>query len=107
MNTRKYSDKQEKRIAKNLNGKQTSNSGATKFIKGDVLLDDWLIEAKTSTTPVDSFAIKRKWIIKNKEEAFEMRKSYNALCIDFGMDENYYLIDEKTFKEFISILNSN
>jgi hypothetical protein len=34
--TRYYSDIQEKRIAKAVNGKQTANSGATKWSKGDV-----------------------------------------------------------------------
>jgi hypothetical protein len=37
--TRYYSDKQEKAIAKAVGGKQTANSGATAFQKGDVLID--------------------------------------------------------------------
>ena len=35
--TRLFSDKQEKDIAKKVGGKQTSNSGATPWQKGDVL----------------------------------------------------------------------
>ena len=31
--TRYYSNKQEKRVAKTLNGKKQSNSGATAFVK--------------------------------------------------------------------------
>lgn len=31
MNTRKYSKKQETKVAKRLNGKRTANSGATAF----------------------------------------------------------------------------
>lgn len=96
--TRFYSNKQEKAIAKAIGGKQTANSGATAFSKGDVVADNWLIEAKTATTEKKSFAIKKEWLEKNKEEAFAMRKDYNALCFDFGDNgKRYYVVDEKTF----------
>ena len=96
--TRFYSTKQEKAIAKELNGKQVTNSGATRFNKGDVINNLFLIEAKTKTTESKSFSIKKEWLEKNKEEAFAMNKRYNALCFDFGDSERYYVIDEKTFK---------
>lgn len=100
--TRFYSNRQEKAVAKVIKGKQTANSGATEFKKGDVTTDDWLIECKTATTEKASFSIKRDWLDKNKEEAFAMNKSYNALCFDFGDNgSRYYIIDEKTFKEVL------
>lgn len=99
--TRFYSDKQEKKVAKAVSGKQTANSGATAFSKGDVTTADWLIECKTSTTEKQSFSIKREWLDKNAEEAFAMNKRYNALCFDFGDSERYYVVDEKTFKRFM------
>ena len=100
--TRFYSNRQEKKVAKVLGGKQQSNSGATTFNKGDVVVDDWLIECKTSTTEKQSFTIKREWLEKNKEESFAMNKSYNALVFDFGDNGNrYYVVDEKTFKKLI------
>ncbi len=100
--TRFYSDRQEKRVAKAVSGKQTANSGATAFSKGDVVTDDWLIECKTSVTEKQSFSIKREWLEKNREEAFAMRKSNNALCFDFGPDtERFYVIDESTLKKFM------
>lgn len=102
--TRWYSNRQEKKVAKELGGKKVANSGATAFNKGDVILDDWLIECKTKTKESESFTIKKDWIIKNQEEAFAMRKSYNALAIDFGDGEQYYLIDSKTFKTFLENL---
>jgi hypothetical protein len=40
--TRFYSNKQEKKIAKQVSGKQVANSGATAFNKGDVTTDEWL-----------------------------------------------------------------
>lgn len=97
--TRFYSDKQEKHIAKAVGGKKVANSGATAFSKGDVQSDNWLFEAKTKTKLSDSFSIKREWLAKNKEEAFAMGKAYNALVIDFGDGNQYYLVDEKTFLE--------
>jgi hypothetical protein len=96
--TRYYSNKQEKRIAKKIGGRQTANSGATKFSKGDISAGNWLIEAKTKTKESTSFTIKKEWLDKNKEEAFAMNKDYSALAFDFGDDgEIYYVIDEKLF----------
>lgn len=103
--TRFYSNKQEKHIAKAVGGKQVANSGATSFSKGDVRTDNWLFEAKTKVKESDSFTIKREWIYKNKEEAFAMRKDYNALVIDFGDGKQYYLLDEKTFLQMKELLD--
>ena len=98
--TRYYSTRQEKKIAKQVKGKRTPNSGAGIWEKGDIMTDDgWLFEAKTKMTESDSFTIKRAWIEKNKEEAFAMGKDYNALVIDFGDGKQFYLLDEKTFLE--------
>ena len=101
-NNKYYSNRQEKKIAKELGGKQTSNSGATSFSKGDIRTKQFLIEAKTVTKSKDSFSIKKAWLMKNKEEAFAMNKPYNALAFNFGPnEENYYIINEKLFKELV------
>lgn len=106
--TRYYSNRQEKKIAKELGGKQVANSGATSFSKGDVRIKNWLIEAKTVTKEKDSFSIKKAWLLKNKEEAFAMNRQYSALAFNFGPDEeNYYIIDEKLFKELVEYKESN
>lgn len=97
--TRFYSNRQEKAVAKVLNGKKVANSGATAFSKGDVTTDNWLIECKTTTTEKKSFSVKKDWLEKNKEEAFAMGKEYNALVFDFGGGQRYYILDEQTFKE--------
>lgn len=99
--TRFYSSRQEKKIAKAVQGQQVANSGATAFNKGDVTTDDWLFEAKTKTKESNSFSIKKEWITKNKEEAFAMGKSHSAVVIDFGDGEQFYLIDEKTFLQLM------
>lgn len=98
--TRFYSNKQEKQVSKAVQGKQTANSGATTFSKGDVITDKFLIECKTCVEDKKSFSIKKEWIEKNREEAFAMRKPYSAIAFNFGPNsENYYVIDEKLFKQ--------
>lgn len=99
--TRYYSGRQEKNIARTLGGKVVPNSGAITFGAGDVVLEKWLIEAKTKTIESESFSIKKEWLEKNKEEAFAMRKDFNALAFDFGDGKNYYIVDEKTFEEIL------
>lgn len=103
--TRYYSSQQEKRTAKNLGGKTVANSGAPSFCGGDVKLDNFLIECKTKTSESQSMSIKKEWLEKTKEEALAQRKRFYSLAFDFGAKDNYYIIDEKTFKYFINILN--
>lgn len=105
--TRFYSSRQEKKVAKAVGGKQTANSGATAFSKGDVRNDLFLLECKTHTEFRNSFTIKRDWIDKNREEAFQMGKHYSALVIDFGDGENHYLISEKLFKQLLEYMREN
>lgn len=102
--TRFYSKQQENRIAKSIGGKRVANSGATAFHKGDVTNDLFLIEAKTHTELREQFTIKRDWILKNDEEAFQMGKRYSALALDFGDGENYFLINQRLFLELLEHL---
>ena len=102
--TRWYSNKQEKRVAKAVGGKQVSNSGATAFNKGDVTTEQFLIECKTVTNPVKSFSIKREWLEKNEEERFAMSKDYSALAFDYGDGVQYYIINESLFLELVRLL---
>ena len=111
--TRDASNNQEKQIAKRVGGKKTANSGATAFHKGDVTINtdsgnnDWLIEAKTCMTDKESFSIKKAWIEKNKQEAVFMDKDYHCLAFNFGPNQpNYYIIDELTFQELLTLQNS-
>lgn len=104
--TRFYSNRQEKKVAKIVNGKQTANSGASAFSKGDIRTESgWLIECKTLTEPKKSHTIKKEWLVKNAEEAFAMNKPYNALAFDFGDGDNYFIVDAKTFRKMIDIFN--
>ncbi len=105
--TRFYSKQQENRVAKAVSGKRNSNSGATAFVKGDVTNDLFLLECKTHTELRENFTVKRDWIDKNREEAFQMGKQYSALVIDFGDGENHYLIDERLFIQLLNYLRED
>lgn len=102
--TRFYSNQQERKVAKAVGGKQTANSGATAFSKGDVRTESFLLECKTCTEPRKSFTLKQEWFDKNKEEAFAMHKDYSAVVFDFGDGENHYVIDEWLFQKLVKYL---
>ena len=108
--TRYFSDLHEKSICKALSGRQTSNSGANKFEKGDIIIEDasLLIEAKGSILKKSSFSIKKDWLLKNKEEAFRNRLSNSCLCFNFEPNgENYYVINEKLMKILCDVLKES
>jgi len=105
--SRFYSSQQEKKIAGDMSGKQTANSGATPFQKGDILTTDFILEAKTKMSHSESISIKKEWIEKNKQEALFMGKKYNAVVFSFGPnEENHYIIDEYLFRELLEYLQS-
>ena len=104
--TRYFSSKQEQHIAKLLNGRCTSNSGATHLTAGDVIAGDWLIECKTSMKPKESFSIKKEWIEKNERERMDLQIPYSALVFQFEEDgTNYFVLDEKTFKKMKEVFD--
>ena len=106
--TRFFSTQQEKKVAKAVDGKRTPNSGAAKFVGGDVTTDNFLLECKTCMTPKQSFSIKKEWLEKNEEERFAMGKDYSALIFDFGDNEKrYYVIDEKLFVRLTELLRED
>ena len=105
--TRYFSDQHEKSVCKALGGRQTSNSGANRFEKGDVIVDDayMLIECKCSMTEKSSFSIKKEWLDKIQEEAFRNRLINTCLCFNFEPGgNNYYVIDEKMMKDFMEFI---
>ena len=107
--TRTASDVQEDRVASKLGGFRTSNSGANRFRKGDIHINEasLLVECKTKTTESKSMSIKKEWLEKNSSEALFMGKEYNALAFNFGPNtDNYYIIDELTFNYLINLLEN-
>lgn len=106
--TRYFSDLHEKSICKALGGTQTSNSGAGHFTKGDVIVKcaSLLVEAKCTMTEKTSVSVKKEWLEKNKEEAFQSRLSNSCVCVNFGPGtDNYYVISEKLMKFLVEKLS--
>ena len=103
MKTRDYSDKQEKHIAKVTGGKVQSNSGGTKFGGGDVHTDKFFIEAKTPAIERKSFTIRKDWLEKMKEQAFEQGKEEAVLAFRFSPEDktDMYVLNEKQFLEYL------
>lgn len=97
--TRKKSSQQEKRIAKAMGGKQVIGSGATPFLKGDVIAGQLFIEAKTKMEPSKSITVKKDWVDKAKAQALSTRKSDYAIAISFGEPKEYYIIEDSLMEE--------
>ena len=104
--TRYYSDRHEKRTAKNIGAKVQTSSGSSAFLKGDLYSDKCLIECKTATTEKKSFSIKKEWLEKLEEQCFAMGKKHPILAFDFGDGDNYYILNEQMMKKFVEFLDS-
>lgn len=97
-----YSASQEADIARLLGGKVQSNSGGTRFGGGDVHTETFFIEAKTPTKEQTSFSIKKEWITKLREQAFEQGKNHCALAFRFEPDgEDYFVINSRLMRELV------
>lgn len=100
------SNKQESNVAKALGGRKTAASGATPFSKGDVIVGNCIIECKTKTKEVKSFAVHKSWIKELNEEKIGMGKSLSALAISFDAGStSYYVIDENAMKLLLEVVN--
>ena len=97
--TRAKSNQQEKRIAKAMGGKQVIGSGSTPFLKGDVVVDQLFIEAKTKMVPSQQITVKKAWIDKAKEQSLAMRKRDYAIAISFGDPKEYYIIEDTLMED--------
>lgn len=93
---------QEKEVAKVLGGVLAPSSGSGRFSGGDVYVDDLLIECKTVTKPQTSFSVKKEWLDKAKEQAFEQGKSNYALAFRFEpTGDDFISIPIQFFKELL------
>ena len=99
--TRAKSSQQEKRIAKAMGGKQVIGSGSTPFLKGDVIVDQLFIEAKTKMVPSQQITVKKAWIDKAKEQALSTRKRDYAIAVSFGDPKEYYIIEDTLMEELV------
>lgn len=104
--TKKVSIAQEERVARLFNGKRTPQSGGGKWIKGDVVSNDFIVECKTSLTPSNSYSVKKSILDKINEERREMGKSFYALAFTFGDDKDFFVIDKRTMEFFLQSLQN-
>lgn len=91
-------------MAKLLDCHRQSNSGSGNFNKGDLINKDasLLVECKTVTSDKESFSIKKEWLEKNRQEAFEQGLENYCLAFNFGPDQpNYFIINEKLMKYLV------
>lgn len=106
--TRYYSSRQEKKVAKDVGGKLSVNSGAAKFSCGDVYTDLALYECKTVTKEVKSYSVKKDVLNKLKREAFESGKQFPIMVFNFKPDgEMFYVLPEKQFKWLMENYTNN
>lgn len=103
-----YSASQENDIARLLGGRVQSNSGGTRFGGGDVQTAQFFIEAKTPTKEQTSFSIKKEWIHKMREQAFEQGKYHSALAFRFAPDgDDYFVINSRLMAELVKFIESS
>lgn len=90
---------QEKAVAKCLEGKLTPASGGTAYDGGDVDANTFLVECKTVTKEQTSFSVKKEWLTKIREQAYEQRKENFALAFRFApTGDDFVVLDIETFK---------
>ena len=99
--TRDASLEQEKRIARLLDGRVVSNSGARPFNKGDVITDFALIDGKTVMEKQKSITLQKEYFTTIKEQAFSHNIDFGVIAFDFGDGEDYYAVDARTFKKLV------
>ncbi len=96
----------ERRLSKNLGGRLTPASGAMDGAKGDIHLNDFLLEAKSTTR--DSFSVDYRQLAKIKAESLANDKT-PGLTVSFTTGNGHprqsgewVLIPLSTFKELTS-----
>ena len=100
------SQEQEQFIAKFLEGRKQSRSGATPFQKGDIKTNNFLIEAKIKNKISKSISIQKSWIDTLNKDRFAMNKEYSALAISFGdPSENYFIVNQDLFLEIMEVID--
>ena len=102
--TRYYSSRQEKQVAKIVKGKVNANSGAAPFVAGDVVVENILIECKTTTKQTNSYTIKKTILDKIKQEAYQMGKDHAVVAFNFEPNgENYFILNTKFYKQLLDL----
>ena len=100
----KKAQKREKKLAKEEGGRLQPNSGSLWGAKGDVKLEHFLVDSKT--TKHSKFRMTITIMEKLREEAYMMEDRLPALEViledDYG--QAYYAVDEYTWQTLISAM---
>lgn len=116
MSTKKFSNMQEKRIAKKLGGKIQPASGALPIasLKSDVKVtnsENWkvLVSAKTSMVKnyqagKRSFTLKKEWLEEVKHQAFEGGYDFGVVSISFDNRKDFYIVEDVDFENMLKAL---
>jgi len=116
MSTKKFSNMQEKRIAKKLGGTTQPASGALPIasLKSDVKVTnskDWkvLVSAKTSMVKnyqvgKRSFTLKKEWLEEVKHQAFEGGYDFGVVSISFDNRKDFYIVEDVDFENMLKAL---
>lgn len=94
------SKRQEKRVAKKLDGHRQKGSGALAGHKGDVKTVELLTECKR--TEKESVRITRKWLEKISQEADYYGK-VPALAIEFSDKRTFDHLPEKMTRDWVMV----
>ena len=104
MNTKKYSQKHENKVAKLIQQIDESfyrvnNSGAPDFKCGDGVGEAVLVECKTLTEPQIQQTIKKETLEKVAEEAYTKNIDMGVTVINFGDIEGteYFIVEDTDF----------
>jgi len=76
----------------------TRNSGAV-LGDGDILTDQWMIEAKTKVTPSDDIVIHSDWFIKTEDAAIQFQKT-PLVVISFDNITDYVAVHHNYISPF-------
>lgn len=99
-----YSVIQEQRVAKLFRASRTPQSGGGKFIKGDILSANFLIECKTTTTPKLFFTVRKEVLDKAQHEAREMGKESAILAFTIGESfEDYFVVTPQFVSKLLDL----
>lgn len=104
MEAKEASIKQENRIARMFGGKRTPQSGGGKFVLGDVISDEFLVECKTTITERETYPVRKEVLRKADEQRKEMGKEFYALAFTFGTDEDFFVLDRRTMRYLLSCM---
>lgn len=103
LTAKEISLQQEEHLAEVFGGSRTPRSGGGAWKKGDVLSDDWFVEAKATVKPSLSYSVNKAVLDKADHERAEMHKPYYALAFMLGESrEDYFVISSKTMKAILS-----